>query len=47
MLLVSPPHQDETKTGLLDSPDAGWGSDEEKAGCPGDEEKAEVGVVPS
>ncbi|XP_039696581.1 V-type proton ATPase 116 kDa subunit a 3 isoform X1 [Pteropus medius] len=32
---------DETKTGLLDSPDAGWGSDEEKAGCPGDEEKAE------
>lgn len=38
------PHQDETKTGLLDSPDAstaGWGSDEEKAGCPGDQEKAE------
>lgn len=38
-------HQpDETKTGLLDSPDAstaGWGSDEEKAGCPGDPEKAE------
>lgn len=25
---------------------AGWGSDEEKAGCSGDQEEAEVGVVP-
>lgn len=35
--------QDEAKTGLLDSPDAsvaGWGSDEEKAGPPGDQEEA-------
>ncbi|XP_054426492.1 V-type proton ATPase 116 kDa subunit a 3 [Pteronotus mesoamericanus] len=36
--------QDEVKTGLLDSTDtsvAGWGSDEEKAGCSGDQEEAE------
>lgn len=35
--------QDEVKTGLLDSPNAsvaGWGSDEEKAGHPGDQEEA-------
>lgn len=44
-----PPPQDEEKTGLLDSPDtpaSGWGSDEEKAGCSGDQEEAKVGVVP-
>lgn len=44
-----PPPQDEEKTGLLDPPDAptsGWGSDEEKAGCSGDQEEAKVGVVP-
>ncbi|KAM5317989.1 V-type proton ATPase 116 kDa subunit a 3 isoform 1-T2 [Glossophaga mutica] len=36
--------QDEVKTGLLDGTDtsvAGWGSDEEKAGCSGDQEAAE------
>ncbi|XP_004437785.1 PREDICTED: V-type proton ATPase 116 kDa subunit a isoform 3 [Ceratotherium simum simum] len=35
---------DEDQTGLLDSPDttvASWGSDEEKAGCPGDHKEAE------
>ncbi|XP_036918407.1 V-type proton ATPase 116 kDa subunit a3 isoform X2 [Sturnira hondurensis] len=35
--------QDEVKTGLLDSTDssvAGWGSDEEKAGCSEDQEEA-------
>lgn len=38
----SPQPQDEGKTGLLDSPDAsvaGWSSDEEKAGHPGDPEE--------
>uniref|UniRef100_A0A671G2P8 V-type proton ATPase subunit a n=1 Tax=Rhinolophus ferrumequinum TaxID=59479 RepID=A0A671G2P8_RHIFE len=37
------PVEDEDKTGLLDSPDApapGWGSDEEKAGCSGDQGEA-------
>ena len=40
--------QDEDKSRILDSSDtsvAGWGSDEEKAGCPGNSEEAEVGVV--
>ncbi|XP_007943121.1 V-type proton ATPase 116 kDa subunit a3 [Orycteropus afer afer] len=42
----SGPQLDESKTGLLDSQDSdmsvnGWGSDEEKAGPPGDEEQAE------
>ncbi|XP_045711182.1 V-type proton ATPase 116 kDa subunit a3 [Phyllostomus hastatus] len=39
--------QDEVKTGLLDSGDpsvAGWGSDEEKAGCSGDHEEAEFAL---
>ncbi|XP_066108336.1 V-type proton ATPase 116 kDa subunit a 3 isoform X1 [Saccopteryx bilineata] len=34
--------EDELKTGLVDSNDAsvaGWGTDEEKAGCPGDQEE--------
>ncbi|KAL2805694.1 V-type proton ATPase 116 kDa subunit a3 isoform a [Daubentonia madagascariensis] len=40
--------QEEDKAGLLDSPEVsvnGWGSDEEKAGCPEDEKAAEL--VPS
>lgn len=49
LLMLPAPHpQDEDKSGILDSSDAsvaGWGSDEEKAGCPGDQEEAEVGVV--
>ncbi|KAM6160754.1 V-type proton ATPase 116 kDa subunit a 3 isoform 2-T2 [Erethizon dorsatum] len=37
--------QDEDKAKLMDSPDAsesGWGPDEEKAGCSGDEKEAEL-----
>lgn len=49
LLMLPAPHpQDEDKTGLLDSSAAsvsGWGSDEEKAGCPGNQE-AKVGVGP-
>ncbi|XP_069327841.1 V-type proton ATPase 116 kDa subunit a 3 [Eulemur rufifrons] len=40
--------QEEDKAGLLDSPEVsenGWGSDEEKAGCPEDEKEAQL--VPS
>lgn len=51
LLTLPTPHtQEEAKTGLLDAADAsvaGWGSDEEKAGYPGDHEEAKVGVVPS